>query len=177
MPAAIASTLRRGGALALALALTAAAGGGLAACGGNDDESTSTTTAPAAQETSGATGGATAPSTATQPTTTEPTPAAGGGKATRLALVAEESGGLRFDTRALSATPGRVTIAMTNPSGNALPHAVELEGGGVEERGATIDPGPGDSTVTATLKPGTYEFYCPVDGHRQAGMEGTLTVR
>jgi uncharacterized cupredoxin-like copper-binding protein len=27
------------------------------------------------------------------------------------------------------------------------------------------------------LKPGTYEFYCPVPGHEQAGMKGTLTVQ
>jgi uncharacterized cupredoxin-like copper-binding protein len=30
--------------------------------------------------------------------------------------------------------------------------------------------------VSLTLKPGTYTFYCPVAGHRAAGMEGTLEV-
>jgi uncharacterized cupredoxin-like copper-binding protein len=34
----------------------------------------------------------------------------------------------------------------------------------------------GTADLTANLKAGKYEFYCPVDGHRQAGMEGTLTV-
>jgi uncharacterized cupredoxin-like copper-binding protein len=34
----------------------------------------------------------------------------------------------------------------------------------------------GKASVTADLKPGTYDFYCPVDGHRQAGMAGKLTV-
>jgi uncharacterized cupredoxin-like copper-binding protein len=28
-----------------------------------------------------------------------------------------------------------------------------------------------------TLKPGEYEYYCPVDGHKAGGMEGTLTVQ
>jgi uncharacterized cupredoxin-like copper-binding protein len=35
----------------------------------------------------------------------------------------------------------------------------------------------GISTVTAALKPGTYTFYCSVDGHEAAGMKGTLTVK
>ena len=42
--------------------------------------------------------------------------------------------------------------------------------------GSTVNKG-GQSTVTANLKPGTYQFYCPVDGHAQAGMQGTLTVK
>jgi uncharacterized cupredoxin-like copper-binding protein len=35
----------------------------------------------------------------------------------------------------------------------------------------------GSKTVSATLRAGTYKFYCSVPGHRQAGMEGTLTVQ
>jgi uncharacterized cupredoxin-like copper-binding protein len=42
--------------------------------------------------------------------------------------------------------------------------------------GNTVSKG-GVSTVSANLKPGKYEFYCPVDGHKQAGMKGTLTIK
>ena len=47
---------------------------------------------------------------------------------------------------------------------------------GVDQDGQTVGQG-GTSTVTVTLKPGRYEFYCPVDGHKDAGMKGTLTVK
>jgi plastocyanin len=63
---------------------------------------------------------------------------------------------------------------MDNPSD--IPHAVEIEGNGVEEEGKTVTKG-GKSVATADLKPGTYDFYCPVGNHRAAGMEGKLTVK
>ena len=62
---------------------------------------------------------------------------------------------------------------MDNPS--SLPHAIAVEGNGVDKDGQTVQKG-GKSTITVDLKPGKYTFYCPVDGHRAAGMEGTLTV-
>jgi uncharacterized cupredoxin-like copper-binding protein len=63
---------------------------------------------------------------------------------------------------------------MANPSG--LPHAVSVEGKRVDKDGKTVTKG-GTSRVTVTLKKGTYTFYCPVDGHRKAGMQGKLVVR
>jgi uncharacterized cupredoxin-like copper-binding protein len=62
---------------------------------------------------------------------------------------------------------------MDNPSD--VPHAIEVEGQGVEEEGKVVEKG-GVSQVSADLKAGEYEFYCPVDNHKDAGMEGTLTV-
>ena len=64
---------------------------------------------------------------------------------------------------------------MANPASAGIPHAVAVEGNGVDKDGPTAQPG-GSSKVTVTLKPGTYQFYCPIPGHKEAGMEGTLTV-
>jgi plastocyanin len=96
----------------------------------------------------------------------------GGGGA--LTLSADPGGDLSFDTDTLEAGAGRVTIEMENPS--TVPHNVSIEGRGVDEEGRTVEQG-GTSTVTAELQPGEYEFYCSVAGHREGGMEGTLTVR
>ena len=57
----------------------------------------------------------------------------------------------------------------------SMQHALEVEGNGVEEETDTLDSG-SDGTLTVTLKPGTYEMYCPIDNHRQMGMEGTIQV-
>jgi len=98
----------------------------------------------------------------------------GGGKAQTLKLSADPGGALKFDKSSLSAKAGKVTVVMDNPSD--LPHAVEVEGNGVEKSGETATKG-GVSKVSANLKPGTYEYYCPVGNHKAAGMEGTLTVK
>ena len=98
----------------------------------------------------------------------------GGGAAQTLKISADPGGALKFDKSSLTAKAGKVTIVMDNPS--SLPHAVEIEGNGVEEAGDTVEEG-GVSKATATVKAGSYEFYCPVDGHKQAGMKGTLTVQ
>ncbi len=79
----------------------------------------------------------------------------------------------RFDPPDLSADPGQISIELTN-DGEA-PHAIEVEGNGVEEESDTIDPG-ASTTLDLDLEEGTYEIYCPVDGHKDRGMVGTLTV-
>jgi plastocyanin len=98
-----------------------------------------------------------------------------GGTVTNLALSADPTGQLKFDKSALAAPAGAVKITLNNPS--PVPHNVSLEGpGGVSEHGATVSKG-GASEVQGTLKPGSYTFFCSVPGHRQAGMQGTLTVK
>jgi len=96
-------------------------------------------------------------------------------KATVLKLKADPTGKLMFIPTKLTAKAGRVTLIMTNPSGSGVPHGVSLKGNGVDVDGAPTTPG-GTSTVTATLQPGTYQYYCPVPGHAAAGMVGTLTI-
>lgn len=92
--------------------------------------------------------------------------------ATRLSLAASPAGELAFDKTSLEAKPGPVVIAFANPS--QLPHAVEVEGNGVEEVSDTVAQS--TTTVSANLKPGEYRYYCNIPGHADAGMDGTLTV-
>ena len=138
-------------------ALSAVGAMALAGCG-SDDDSSSDGAAPAA----------------TQASTTASSSSSGA--ASKLTLAASEDGGLSFSKKTLDAKAGTVTITMNNPSGDQMPHAIAIEGNGVDMDGKTVTSG-GTSTVSATLKPGTYEFYCPVPGHEQAGMKGTLTVK
>jgi uncharacterized cupredoxin-like copper-binding protein len=153
------SQVRRWSALAAALLVVSVV---LAACGGGSSDG-STTSAPASSSSGG---GAT---TQTQSSDTS----TGGGST--LAISATESGGLGFSERALTARAGTVTIRLDNGSSDSLPHAIAIEGNGVDKDGPTVQPG-GTSTVTVRLKPGRYTFYCPVDGHEDGGMKGTLTV-
>ncbi len=141
----------------LAAAALATAGVlGLAACGGNSSSSASTTTAATT---------AAAPAALTAPA----------GPALTVTLSADPNGALKFDTTKLTATAGTVTVVMNNPLTSGVSHGIAVEGNGVDQDGPTVQPG-GKLTDTLTLKPGTYSFYCPVPGHKQAGMKGTLVV-
>lgn len=82
---------------------------------------------------------------------------------------------LAYDTTELSSKPGKVTIDFTNPS--ALEHDVAIEGEGKEIAGSELVANGDKTSASAELAPGTYTFYCTVPGHREAGMEGTLTVK
>lgn len=174
-----APTIRR----AIAIALATLAVGTLAACGSDDDSGTTSGAANAGATSGGGAsgyGGAASGSTTPESTTPKTTETGGvaGASATKLTIDAVETSPeqLAWSRRALSSRPGDVTIALSNPSGNQLPHAVEVEGAGVEQESAIIQPGD-ETSVTAELRPGRYTFYCPVGNHRELGMEGTLTVR
>ena len=91
-----------------------------------------------------------------------------------LRLSADPGGELRFDRQSLEARAGQITLVMDNPS--SVPHNISIEGRGVDQEGDTVGEG-GRSTVRAKLRPGDYNFYCSVPGHRQAGMQGTVTVK
>ncbi len=132
----------------LTLALCAALG--VAGCGGDDDSSSPASTPAATQSGSSS--------------------SSGGGETVNFA--ADPGGALKFVPADVTAKAGKATIEFDNPS--QVPHAVNIEGvSGAETQTVTG----GKTSVTVDLKPGKYTFFCPVDGHRAAGMEGTLTVQ
>src|SRR3954452_18879552 len=100
-----------------------------------------------------------------------PAASSGGGGGTQLKLQADAQR-LKFSTKTLSAPAGKVTITMTNPS--PLQHNIAIKGG-ADAKGDVVGQG-GKSVVTVTLKPGKYTFYCAVDGHEAAGMNGELDI-
>jgi plastocyanin len=92
-----------------------------------------------------------------------------------LAVEADPSGNLAFTSEKLSAKAGKDTIEFTNES--PVPHDVVIEDENGKELGGTEVTSESSETAEVELKPGTYTYFCSVPGHREAGMEGTLTVK
>ena len=145
------------------LAVLAAAAVGLAACGSSSDNSSSSSS-PSAGANAGGGGGGGGGGGATS---------GGGGGGTNLTVTANPQGQLAWTPTTLSAKAGQVTVTLQNAS--PVSHDVEISGNGVEKTADLVSQG--STSVTANLKPGTYEYYCTVPGHKQAGMKGTLTVK
>lgn len=137
--------------LALALAATA-----LVACGDDDDGTTTTPTETGGQAENGAAAGG------------------GGGAASALRFEADPGGGLAYTTETATAKAGRVTVELENPQ--ALAHDVAIEDAGGETIGKTEIISESSDSTAVNLEPGEYTFYCTVPGHREGGMEGTLTI-
>ena len=93
----------------------------------------------------------------------------GGGEA--VTVTADPGGEISWDKTELNAKAGSVTLKLVNQSD--VPHAIEVEGNGVEEETETVTGK--DAEVTVDLKAGEYEYYCPVGNHKET-MKGTLTV-
>ena len=71
-------------------------------------------------------------------------------------------------------TPGTYTFKIADKGQTT--HALEIDGPGVSDvKSDSVSPG-GSASLTVTLKKGTYEVYCPIDGHKGLGMDTKITV-
>ena len=83
----------------------------------------------------------------------------------------------KFDPSDTTAKSGNVTFNLKNDG--QVTHSLEIEDvtpGHDQELEGNVSPG-SSGNLTVNLKPGKYEFYCPIDHHRQMGMEGELVVK
>jgi mono/diheme cytochrome c family protein len=92
----------------------------------------------------------------------------------KLEIPADPNGQLAYITKEASAPAGPLEISSKNDA--SIPHDIAIEGGGASGKGKTVQGG-GVSSFKVTLKTGKYEYFCTVAGHREGGMEGTLTVK
>jgi len=143
--------------LSILLAALALAAFGLVACGDDAEESDDETTA--------------AESTEAAPTETQ---AGGGGGGATLDLSSPADGSFAYDQTELTAAAGTVTINYDNPA--PLSHDVVVEDEQGTEIGKTDLVSESTTSAEVDLQAGTYTFFCDVPGHREGGMEGTITV-
>jgi uncharacterized cupredoxin-like copper-binding protein len=95
-------------------------------------------------------------------------------KSGKLDIPADPNGQLAYVTKKATAPAGPLEIESKNDA--SIPHDIAIQGNGVSGHGKVVKGG-AVSSFKVTLKPGDYKFFCTVPGHREGGMEGTLTVK
>ena len=73
----------------------------------------------------------------------------------------------------LAVHAGQVTFDVQNDG--KIPHDLVVQGNGVDAKTPLLDAGQ-SKTLSVDLKPGTYDLFCSVPGHKEAGMDVKLTV-
>ena len=108
---------------------------------------------------------------ATQASTTGGAAATGAGGTVNLTAT-----DFKFDPSDPTVSSGEVTFNEENAG--QVTHSLEIEDVNGKDQELEGDVSPGQSgTLKVNLPPGKYEFYCPVDNHKQMGMEGEITVK
>ena len=111
-----------------------------------------------------------AESTTAQSTTSAATTTTQAAKSTKLDASETE---FKIALSKTTASAGTFSISVANDG--KVPHDLVVKGNGVDEKTKILNAGD-SATLTVDLKPGTYDVYCDVPGHKQAGMDTKLTV-
>jgi uncharacterized cupredoxin-like copper-binding protein len=160
-------------AVLLAMLLAALA---LVACGGGSDSSSEASSAAAgAAEEAEETAEEAGEEAEEKGEEVEKEAEGGSAGSSSLSIEANPEGNLEFVQKSATAKAGKVTVDFANAS--PVPHDVAIEDSSGKTLGQTEIINGGSDSTEINLKPGTYTFYCTVPGHREAGMEGTLTVK
>lgn len=93
------------------------------------------------------------------------------GQAVQSVSVSEVDYKIRLPETTLK--PGKYSFEVQNQG--QVPHNLVIKGTGVDEATSDLAPGVSES-LTVELKPGSYEFYCSIPGHKQLGMDQKVTV-
>lgn len=142
--------------IAALLAIGAAVAVPIAGCGGSSNDNSSSSA-----DTSGA----------TQASTSGGAAASGPGGSVDLTAT-----DFKFNPSDPTVKSGEVTF--TEKNDGQVTHSLEIEDVNGQDQELEGDVSPGQSgTLKVNLPPGKYEFYCPVDNHRDMGMEGEITVK
>ena len=168
-------------ALVLALVLTSCSGGASSSSGASGGGSSSSGKATTSRSSGGGYGyGGGNTSSSSAPTTTNNSSSGG---ALKTIVIKETEFKLSPSSVTLS-KPGTYKFKAENEG--SYQHSLEIEGKGVKSEGSeegaaeleqALNPGQTGVLTVTFQKPGTYEMYCPVDGHEQEGMKGEVVVK